>query len=159
MSIIGAAMIAALIGILSPSGERGGIAAHVRLLCALFLVCVIISPIKDVLEKVRGWANGDTPFFEEDGGNKGEYEDIFKGASDDASKRYIAEMLTRSIEEKFSLESGTVRVAINWNEGKDTLTPRRVTVILSGKSIWQDPRKIEGFVTSLLGCECAVAIE
>ena len=40
LSLLTASLIAAMVGILAPEGERGGLAKHLRLLTSLFLVCV-----------------------------------------------------------------------------------------------------------------------
>ena len=49
--------------------------------------------------------------------------------------------------------------AVLWEEEDGIAAPARVTVILSGGSIWKDPNAIEATVSALLGCECVTAIE
>ncbi len=68
-------------------------------------------------------------------------------------------MLTVTIEKQFGIEAGEVRCLVAWEQEGETLTPTRVTVVLSGKAIWKDPHAIEAFVTELLGCDCTTAIE
>ena len=59
LTLVSAALVAALVNILTPSGERGGIAAHQRLITSLFLVCVLIAPLEGAIKALRGLADGD----------------------------------------------------------------------------------------------------
>lgn len=159
ITIIGGSLVAAIIGILSPEGDKGGIAKHIKLLTSLFLVCLLIAPLKGVLEKVQGWTNGSLPFFGSDDDTDESYEAILDGTIDQHSKKYFTQMLTEALQTQFSLKTGTIRCIVQWDGHGDDLHPDLVTVILSGNAVWQDPHAIESFVTALLECDCAVAIE
>lgn len=153
LSILAASVIGAIVGLLSPTG---GISKYLRLTVSLFLLCALLSPLPALLEDlVDGGGISLLPDREEE---KEEYRESLEQALNDASKEYFISMLTRALREECSLAEGTVRCAVLWQEG-DTLLPRRVTVILSGESIWKDPSPIKDYVHSLLDCECAVAIE
>lgn len=156
-TVIAAAMITSVVSILSPSGERGGLSKHVGLLTALFLVCVLASPIKDTVEQLRSWADGDLPLL--DSVQKEDFEGITDTAADLASKRYFAQMLTETLQTQFDLKDETVRCVVQWKETDGKATPTGVTVILSGNGIWQDPHEIEEYVKALLDCPCQVALE
>ena len=159
LSLIAASMIAALVGILSPSGEKGGIAKHVKLLTSLFLVCVLISPLKQTLSGLRDWINGVPELPSVEVPEKDPYKQQMEEALQGASTAYFTQMLTQMLEQQFSITTGEVRCNVQWHSENGTLTPVRVTVILSGKAIWRDPEQIEQFVQELLGCTCVSAIE
>ena len=52
ISLLGAAFLAAAIGILTPEGS-GGIGKHVRLLSVLVLLCVIAAPLPRAWVRLR----------------------------------------------------------------------------------------------------------
>ena len=159
LTLIAASLVAVLIGILSPDGERGGIAKHMKLLTSLFLVCVLISPLQSGIVGLQKLMNGELSLPELDSTQQEDHlqqmEDILNGAS----VNYFCDMLTETLEQNFSIENGSVRCLVEWEQTGETLTPTRVTVVLSGKAIWKDPRQIEAFVSELLGCDCVTAIE
>ena len=86
------------------------------------------------------------------------YENAANEALENASKAYLAQALTRLLEERFSIPSGEVRCVILW-ASEEEAKPQKVTVILSGSAICKNPNQIEEEVTNLLGCPCVTAIE
>lgn len=152
LSILAASAVGALIGLLSPSG---GVSKYLRLTVSLFLLCALLSPLPSLLKDL---ANGEFPHLPDREEQAEDYRDALDQALDEASKDYFVTMLTRAISEECDLDAETVRCTVLWQES-EKLLPRRVTVILSGGSIWKDPAPIKDYVISLLDCECAVAIE
>ena len=156
ISLLTTALVGILIGMLCPDG---GIAKHVRLLSSLVLICVLISPLKGAIEALQNFVESGFDLPIEDGAQNENPKDQFQEATDEASKRYFTQMLTETLENEFSMPTGTVRCAVSWKKNGDSLSPTRVTVLLSGSSIWKNPHEIEKFVTTLLECECVTAIE
>ena len=159
ISLIVASFISAMIGILAPQGEGGGIAGHLRLLSALFLVAVIISPVGELLPALGDLREEiQTEHTPEDSVGDG-YRDQLNGAVTSAAQPYFAALLIDTLEKEFSIPEGEVRCAIRWREEGESVYPERITVILSGSSIWRDPAPIEEFVRDRIGCACVSAIE
>ena len=73
--------------------------------------------------------------------------------------QYFESMLTETLCKEFEIIEDDIRTHIEWSGEGEDMRPQKVTVVLSGKAIWKDPAKIEAYVTSLLGCDCATAIE
>jgi hypothetical protein len=158
LSLVGAALVAALVNILTPSGERGGIAAHQRLITSLFLVCVLIAPLEGAIKALRGLANGDlTGILQVTPPDQGEFGEQLNEALDSSSRQYFTQMLTQTVSEAFAIPLDEIRCTVSWEESEQA--PARVTVILSGRSIWKDPHAVADFVEQLLGCPCDTAIE
>jgi len=158
VSLIVAALVAALVTALSPEGEGGGLSRHLRLLCTLFLLCVIVAPLGGVLGTLSD-ALGGTLTPPEAGGDTEDYQSQLDQALSDAAKPYFANLLIEAIEKEFAIPTGEVRCAIRWREGESGATPERISIILSGSAIWKDPSPIEKFVRDRVGCECVSAIE
>lgn len=158
LALLAASLCAMLIGLLSPSGEGGGLGAHVKLLLSLFLICVLVTPLSDAAGAVRDWLAGDLPFFDTEP-NEEDYREQLENSLTESSKGYFLQMLTETLRREFSLEDGTVRCVVQWNEGESQIRPSRVTILLSGSGIWKDPHAMKAFTEELLQCECVVAVE
>lgn len=159
ISLLTAALVAALIGVLAPLGEGGGLSRHLRLLTSLFLIIVIILPLGDALGAIEGVLDGGLSLPEIDGSSEEEYRKELDEALASSSKTYFAALLIEKLEEEFSIPTGEVRCAIRWSEDEKEARPERISVILSGSAIWKDPAGIEAFVREQVGCECVTAIE
>ena len=152
-------MATVLIGILTPEGTRGGLGKHVKLLTSLFLVCVLIAPLADLIRGLRSLTDGVDPPSAPPLQGEDDYRQEMESALQDASASYFTQMLTQMLESEFGIRTGEVRCNVTWKREEDSLSPTRVCVILSGSAIWKDPSAIENFVSELLGCECVSAIE
>lgn len=158
-SIIGAALAATVIGILTPKGEGGTVSSHIRLLTALFFICVLIAPIRSMLNTFTEFVNGEIHISGTNGAESTDYQKQLDEALEASSKSYFTQMLTKTLESTFSIDTGNIRCTVHWGEQEERLQPTRVTIVLSGSAIWRDPDRLEAFVTDLLGCECVTAIE
>ncbi len=85
LTLIAASLVAVLVGILSPDGERGGIAKHMKLLTSLFLVCVLISPLQSGIEGLQRLMRGELSLPDLDESEQEDYLDEMEGALNDAS--------------------------------------------------------------------------
>ncbi len=158
ISIVAASLIAALLGILAPEGSGKGLSKHVRLLSALFLLCVLITPLKYISETVRDLINGNITWEAPPTDSKEDYDEELKQSFNASSKVYFAQLLLNRLETEFKIPTGEVRCSIQWENEEET-RPLRISIILSGSSVWRDPKPIENYVEELLGCECVSAIE
>ena len=152
LSVLSAALVISLVGMLAPSGS----VSSLRLISALFLILVIAAPLPRLISSLP---NQIEALFQING--QEEEEELRQQMDltlDSASRTYLAQSLTQWLEQQFSIPSGEVRCIIRWAEN-DTSKPERVTVVLSGSSIWKNPDQIEEAVSRLLGCECVTAIE
>ncbi len=152
LSLLAASLTVALVGILAPSKSQ----KYIRFLSSLFLICVLIAPLPQLLTSIK---EDGIPGLSGDPSDPSDYANQMEEALNQASGAYFADMLTKLIEERFSISEGLVRCSVKWNTDADRMVPERVTVILSGSAIWKNPSEIEAFVTSLLGCPCNSAIE
>ncbi len=154
LSIMAASLAIAVVNMLTPSGQ----VKYVKLLTSLVLVCVLIAPLKGAVETVIAWGSGDLTLPGVEADDEETLQKELENATTEASKSYVAQRLTEALQTEFSMDAGTVRTHIEWSAG-DTVRPQRVTVLLSGASIWKNPHEIQAYVEELLGCECVTAIE
>ena len=156
ISIFATALLITVVDILAPSS--GGLSKHLKLVSSLVFVCILISPTVSLMEKLKDFANGDWELgIEED--IEDHYSQELQGALDEASKEYFEDMLKQTLCGEFAIAEDDLRVRVDWVKSGEDLYPEKVTVILSGKAIWKNPAKIEEYVSTLLDCDCASAIE
>ena len=154
LSFVTAALCIAVAGVLTPSG---GIGKYVRVLCALFLITVIASPLGGLFDGLRALVNGDwrLPTWEEESDPSQSLQDTLN----EASKSYFSESLTHLLEEEFSIKQGEIECRTVWSTDAEQITPKSIRLLLSGSAVWKDPKAIEAYVVDLLQCECIIAIK
>ncbi len=157
ISFFTAALVATIVGILTPDGA-GDIRRPIRFLSTLVLLCALLLPLRGFLSLLSApddlWSS--LPGLEDSEDN---YQKELEEALSGAERAYFADMLAQALTQRFSLPIGEVRCRVEWQENEATATPSRVTVILSGSSVWKDPSPIEEYVEALLHCTCVTAIE
>ncbi len=158
LSIFATALLITVVDILSPAGTNNGLSRHLKLVSALVFVCILISPTVSLAKKLQDFANGEWE-WEIEGDVEDHYSGQLQGALDDASLAYFEGMLKQTLCEQFDIAEDDLRVSVEWIGEGEKLRPQKVTLLLSGKAIWKDPAKMEGFVSSLLDCDCVSAIE
>lgn len=155
LSLLGAAFLAAAVGILAPEGSGGGVAKHLRLLSALVVLCVVSAPLPRVVAGLR-----DLPDRVSDVARSPETNPEARSEEtlNNASRAYFAQALTAKLAERFSLRADEIQCAIRWSPDGDDARPVGVTLILTGSARWKDPHEMEQYVRDLLGCPCDTAI-
>ena len=158
LSIFATALLITVVDILAPTNNGGGLSKYLKLVTSLVFVCILISPTVSLAQHLRDFANGNWE-FEIEGDVEDHYFAELQDALDNASKDYFEGMLKQTLCKEFDIAEDDLRVRVDWDGLGEELRPQKVTVILSGKAIWKNPAKIEGYVSSLLGCACVSAIE
>ena len=159
LSLFLAAILIALVGILSPGKPSGGIGKHLRLLSSLFLLCVLLSPVTAAMDGIRDWLNSDGTLPDLGDTEENGYGELASNALDEASREYFSQMLAHTLSEEFSISPNDLRCRVEWELTEGNARPTRVTVLLSGSAVWRDPAPLQNAVQTLLGCPCDVAID
>lgn len=155
LSLVGAALISALVGVLAPVGST---AKYVKLITSLFLICVLISPVKGLIVGLRELINGDFSFSQKQEQAEEDFRLQAESLTNETAKLYFTDMLTARILSRFSISPDELRCAVDWSTDGSP-QPTQITVFLSGHAIWQDTHAIEAFVTELIGVPCQSALE
>ncbi len=135
----------ALIGVLLPAQAQ----AQIKLLCSLCVVCLVCTPLAQAIgalcagdwELPDAWTTQAEPTPPDYG---------------QSAQSLLAGQLQLALEQEFGLDAQLCRIYAEWND-RAQLT--QVTLVLSGKAIWQDPDPIKAYVERQLGCKCTVVLE
>lgn len=160
MGLFALALCCATVEILSPAGESGGIARHIKLMSGLCLLCVLAVPVTALItdgdslpERLRQWS--------EEWLARGE------DADDELAKRWgeecqrldlavAAETVAEMLEERFSLASSDCRAELELDTEGNI---RQIRVVLTGKAIWVNTHEMQDYMESTFGCESVIYIE
>lgn len=154
MSLIMAALTVGLVGALVPEGDGGGLRRYVTFVGSLCVLILLISPITSVLGFVGDLSDGGFDISLEN--TTEQYEEQFRQYITSLGEESISVELADVICEEFNISEQECHVKVDTYELQGEMAVGRVTVILSGKAIFQDPYEIEQYITGLLGCECTV---
>ncbi len=154
MSVIGAALLVGVIGMMVPTSAGEGLKRYVGLLGSLCVLCILIAPAAEVLEALSGLSRGRLPEWLEKSGE--EYSQKYSDFLLSVGKENIEEGIVALLGEQFGIPESEVSVTAEVRERDRELEVVRVTVVLTGRSVLRDPYAIEAYISSLLGCECIV---
>lgn len=156
-SLLTASVLVTVLGMLLPNGA---LTKHMRFFCSLFLICTILILPQLLSERVTEWReNGFSLSFDREEA-KYDYERQLDEALRQTSEDYFRTALIQLLEQEFSIAAGNVDCRIQWQTTEDRdLSPKHITVLLSGSAVWKDSGRIQEYVSGLLSCECSVAIE
>lgn len=143
-SLAVAAVLIALVCTLMPESA----AQHVKLLCSLCVILLLISPVMRLVNAVGQGAWEIPEAWQDEGQQEQDY-----GQFSDA---LVVGQLQVLLEKEQGLPPAQCRILVEWGEDGGV---REVTLLLSGKAIWRDPDPIKAYVEGLLDCKCRVVLE
>ena len=158
ISVMIAGVIGAIVTLLSPEGEGGGLKKHVGLAVGLVLVTVAVSPI---IGLVRTLAELDVYSIIGDAQepNKEEYESIFYEGYEAAEIENLKDGIKSILLERFGVKNDECYVSIATRideDGKRELN--RIFINFYGAAIMKNTEEIEDYLSTLLGCEVVSAV-
>ena len=155
LSVICVSIVAAIVILLTPDGNGGGIAKHVKLLTSLSLLAVIINPFLNFVKSLSDTSfNGLKENILENVDNSINYENILYESLSDISKETLETEIKKLISKKFEIAGEDLVVNSEYVINEGTVTFTRITVILSGGAIFKSPYDIEEYVKEISGINC-----
>ena len=147
-----------LFHVLAP--DHNGIEKYVRIVGMLVILCVMVSPITDLIKNLDG------DFFEDlkdkltaDKENTEDYDKIFQEYLESYSYNGIKGTIGDMLNKEFNIPKNEMDIRLSIDSATDSPTIKNVQILLSGNSIFQNPYKIEEYIKSKLKCECQVLIK
>ena len=155
------ALCCAAVELLTPSGEGGGVAGHIKWMSALCLLCVLITPIAkafseggDLIGRL-GAAIDD--WLAEGERTQDEYDEYWQEQYEQLDIRYAESAVCSMIQQRFEISPQELQVELQVDEQKTRITAVRVG--LSGRAVWLNTHEIEAYIEQALGCECTTYIK
>jgi hypothetical protein len=155
------ALCCAVVELLSPEGEGGGIARHIKLMTGLCLLCVLVTPVVSLLSSgidlpARLEAALSDWLSIRDQADK-DFSDRWQEEYEQLDVTFASQTIAGMLQDKFLIAAGDVSVEVVPDESQSLIS--HVRVALSGRAIWQNTHEIEQYIEKTLGCECIIYIE
>lgn len=161
-TILAASVVAAIIELMTPKGEGGRLASHVRMIAGLFLLVALLGPLREGILFLKSAAEGNltdrlvsiTPDVSPDA-----YEDAFRDTLAGIGKEETEAWVVSALHAVFGIPSTDCTVeAVCEAEGYD-LALREIRISLRGDCALKNPHPIEEYIASQLQCPCYVTIQ
>lgn len=157
-TVMAVSVIGAIITMLVPQGERGGLSSHVRLSVGLVLILVCLSPFINLVKGLREIDLSDIIGGYEES-NKDDYESIFRESYSAAEIENLKSGIKSILKEKFEISEDECRVSVISEQNEDGQRRlRRIFINLYGRAILKNTDEIEEYLSSLFGCETVTAV-
>lgn len=158
MGLFTLALCCAVVELLAPAGEGGGIARHIKLMSALCLLCTLTAPLISLLQNSDAWSDLLEDWLEgwtETEENTQQWQDRWQAESEALDITYAEQVVAEMICTKFALETKDVHLELV----ADGATVSEVRVALSGKAIWVDTHRIEAYIKETFGWQSTIYME
>ena len=148
-------MVSAIVTILTPEGERGGIGKLVRFVAGACLIAVCISPMISFIERLAHFEFSEILPSES---IDIEYESVLENGYLYAEMENTREGIKRILGERFDIDPSEVEVSLNLTAEDGNRRIEKMLVTLYGQAIWKDTGEIERYFEELFDCEVITAI-
>lgn len=156
LSLLVVGMVGAIVSVLAPEGERGGIGRLVRFASGLCLIAVCMSPMASLIERLSRFDfAGALPDATD---MRQEYESAFENGYLLAEEANTREGIKRLLKDRFAIDESEVEVSLRLTDEKEGRRIERILITLYGQAIWKDTGEIERYLEALFGCETVTAI-
>lgn len=161
LTLLSAALAAAVIELLSPKGEGGKLAAHVRMIAGLFLLAAFLNPLRAGLGLLRDAVNGDLTARLESmlpQGDTDSYEAAFGDTLTAVSRAEVEAFARSALQTEFGIPPENCAVSAVCTYEEELLTLSELRISLHGSHALVNPHPIEAYFTEQLKCPCYVTV-
>lgn len=158
-ALILTAVTAVVVELMMPEGRMSGVVKGVLGLC---LLVTLLAPIKEGIALIRQVATGEITLPQ--GGdhmlNGEDYQGHLRDELATLGEQEVLAWVSMTLEQVFGIASKNHTCTVTMGVAADGMTPvvERVTLILSGTAIFEDPHAIEAYIAEQLNCSCTVAV-
>ncbi len=149
ISLISLSLFAAAILALAPKSQE----RHTRLLCALCLICVMVSPVIGFVESVKGI---DLGFLTDGVEAENDYEKLFVESLSRLSAEQLEAELKKHVASEFAIKESDLDFTVGYKTLDGAMQVERIDLRLSGMALLKDPYKIEEYLARLTDVTCSV---
>lgn len=159
ITIITVSICVGIYNVISPQFK--GIEKYSKMIGMLIVLCVIVSPIKNLLstfdeDALEEFKNS---IIDYDNGEDNQYDEIFKNYFSSFSVDELENEIGNILLKEFDIPNDECDISISTEYKDGKLCPSKVQILLSGKSIFKNPYTIEERFSKLLECTCVVLIK
>lgn len=161
LTLLSASLAAAVVTLLSPKGEGGRMAAHIRMAAGLFLLIALLDPLRAGIDLLREAVDGDLTARLESmlpEGDNDDYDAVFGEALTSVSRAEVEAYARSALETSFGIPPEDCTVSAVCTYGEEILTLTELRISLRGAHALVDPHPIEAYFAERLECPCYVTV-
>ena len=155
--VLTAALLCGLLEMLTPVGEREGLRRAVRLLCSLFLLTTLLTPLARIGSLLQETDLGLWARQMEESATR-EYEELMEEKLAAGAVAQMQEDLYDLLARELGIARENCRITLETVTDGDGLRLERVRITLRGTAVLIDPRQIEALIGETAGCPCTVSL-
>lgn len=157
ISIIWVSVIVGIVELISP--RLNGFQKYTKMIGALCVLCVVISPLLNIKNVTADFDYLKESLTEgQDSSLYDEYKEILNKYLNEYSLDKVKEEIHNTLSEKFRIPESEAEIRLFTEIKSERLALSKIQIILSGKSIFNNPYKIEDYFGEIFGCACEVLI-
>jgi hypothetical protein len=161
LGLMAVAVCCSAVELLTPAGEGGGVSGHMKWMSGLCLLCVLITPVCQLLSGGEGVLDrleqALDDWLAEGEKAEEEYADQWQDQYKGMDIVYAQASISALLQQKFEIAEKEVNVRLEVDEAAERITA--VSVGLSGQAVWVNTHELEAYVEQMLGCVCTTYIE
>lgn len=154
LCVMSAAVAAGIIGMLAPEGS--GVGKYVKFAVSLCVLLSVLAPLRPAIEYLYALSETDAEMMIDESIEK--YTDSTNKLIIEQNVNVVINTIKQKLLEKFDIPAHECEVSVDTKEESGEVSVSKITVVLSGYSMWKDPKEISSFVSELCGCECEVIL-
>lgn len=157
ISIIWISVIVGIVELLSP--HLNGFQKYTKMIGALCVLCVMITPLLNIKNAVADLDGLKESLSDvENSSSYDEYKELLNRYLNEYSIEKVKEGIYMDLSEKFSIPESEAEILLFTEIKEDSLILSKIQIVLSGRSIFNNPYNIEDYFGELLDCTCEVLI-
>lgn len=159
LSVIVISVVKGICDIISP--DLKSIKKYIKVIGALCVLCVVISPLISIVNDIDdGVFDGmKNELLSDQEHSRGELNEILNNYLNEYSIDMLKKELHAILEEKFQIPSSESEIIISTTKSNEKIEISEMLILLSGRSIFKNPYEIENYISTLLSCNCSVALK
>ena len=159
ITVITVSICIGIYNIISPA--FGSIAKYNKMIGMLIVLCVIISPLQNIMNFFTddGLSNIKENIIDGAEEKNSKYDEIFNDYLSYFSIEEVKGAIGDILLEEFDVPKDECDVSITTENTDGKLKISHLQILLSGKSIFKNPYEIEEYFGDLLNCNCNVLIK
>lgn len=159
ITVITVSICIGLYNIISP--QFHGLEKYSKMIGMLVVLCVIISPLKEIVNTFDedGLQDVKDNILNSEDKTSNEYDEIFENYLNSFSIEEIKREIKEIMSEKFDIPKDECEITVFTNTENEQLKISSLQILLLGKSVFKNPYTIEEYFENLLNCTCQVLIK
>ena len=159
ITVVTVCICVGIYNVIAPNSN--GLEKYSKMIGMLVVLCVIISPIKELINTFDedNLQSIKDSLINPDNAEENEYDQIFDDYLSSFSIEEVKKEMKNILSKEFDIPDNECDIKLSTEICNDELVLSKAQILLTGKSIFKNPYSIEEYFSKLLQCSCEVLIK